>query len=268
MKFHDNVRIESAGEDVISNPSSESSQSASDLAGGKRLEKPFEKETAQTYQVRARLEDVSDLLSDLIKLSVVIRKAGLQSRSLRAASYVPRDEDDRERLKQFEKSFLPQVLEYRHELKDRLLRERLCRAISRRRRYFEYHTTHQQRIAFGGDPVEEQQPTQLLQLPVSAEQDTSPNAPAITSPDISLRRNPRVHVRSLPPTKASDYDPHAIKEFSQKSSMPRSMVSSNTFARTSGIPGPPKVFGSGKHFECPYCPILISRNKLSKPLWR
>lgn len=265
MKFHGNVRIESAGEDVISNPSSESSQSASDLAGGKSLANRFEKETAQTYQVRARLEDVSDLLSDLIKLSVVIRKAGLQSRSLRAASYVPRDEDDRERLEQFEKSFLPQVLEHRHELKDRLLRERLCRAISRRRRYFEYHTTHQQRIAFGGDPVEEQQPTQLLQLPVAAEQDTSP---AITSPDISLRRNPRAHVRSLPPTKASDYDPHAIKEFSQTSSIPRSMVSSNRFARTSGIPGPPKVFGSGKHFECPYCPILISRKKLSKSLWR
>ena len=222
-----------------------------------------------TYEIRARLEDLSDLLSDLIKISVAIRKSGLRSRTLRAASY-EHWEDGFNKTSQFEEVYLPQVLEHRYGLKHPL-RQRLCKAISLRRRRFDYNRTHQQRLSYGVDISE----AARLQQP--HEQSALTDSGIHTSDQIGHSLNVYRHqrpakkfldVQSLPPTKASDYDLRVVDMFSRSSIQQRSEVSSSTFASQTGIPDPPEARSSGKHFQCPYCCIPISRQKRVKSLWR
>ena len=238
--------------------SSESSESEPDA------ESP--PQSSSTYELRARLEDIAELVNKLIKLSIAIRASGVRNRSLRATTY-QHWEDGVNESEIFEKMYLPQVLRLRFGLKDPIL-QRLCRAISNRRRLFLYQRRHQQNLAYGADALElrrtQRQSPSLGALNNAGSQASSQKSPEQKA-DLFLR-NIAGHSLLHPPTKATTFRQVAFDTANRSSIVSGSKQASNL--DSTEIPPPPTIGVRAKHFQCPYCCLLVPRKKAELSRWR
>jgi hypothetical protein len=225
-----------------------------------------ENESPFAYKLRARLEDVSEFLEDLLKVSILIRKSGVPSRMLRAAAYGFEDnEDARKKLRCFENDYLPRLLQHRYGIQYPL-KQRLCKAISIRLRRFEYLKAHQQKLDSNfnhgspAQPGKRQVPTQSgntvsytkegedVVLPLPPPQ-SPPNAPAS---------------RLLASTNATPYKALAAPSVASH----KSNRSAGSFTHLVGIPAPPRPPGKVQYISCPYCCILIPKESLDRKSWK
>ncbi|KAF7504453.1 hypothetical protein GJ744_002190 [Endocarpon pusillum] len=238
--------------------SSESSESEPDAESSPQ--------SSSTYELRARLEDIAELVNKLVKLSIAIRASGVRSRWLRATTY-QHWEDGVNESEIFERIYLPQVLRLRFGLKDPILR-RLCGAISNRRRLFLYQRRHEQTLAYGADALE-----------LRRTQRQSPHLGALSKAgsEASFPKSPQQKVdlftcdtagNSLlqPPTKATTFRQVALDTANKSSIASGSKRASNLEGVE--IPPPPTVGVRARHFQCPYCCLLVPRKKAELPRWR
>jgi hypothetical protein len=243
-----------AGEDS----SSQSSDSESETES--------QPQSSLTYELRARLEDISELVNKLIKFSVAIRASGVRNRTLRATAY-DHWEDGFNQSEIFETIYLPQVLRQRYGLEDPLL-QRLCKTISTRRRRFLYQRHHQENLGYGADALELRR---TQRRPLRAD---SPSRAGSLSSSRNLQENGSgpamcdVGGGSLlqPPTKATTFNNFALDTANKSSIVSGSKRASGQ--QISEIPPPPQVGLKQKHFQCPYCCLLVPREKADVSRWR
>jgi hypothetical protein len=215
-------------------------------------------------------QEVEDAISQLIDLSVLLRKHGAQQQEDRAASFVPVDENGVSMLSDFvdwskwacqksvdnQNGFLP----------ENWMVERIERTMLRRWRLMCYRVHHADRIANSYAvqlPVVESE-KELRQVPV-------PNTTADKAlpQEISDDGDSVVTVK----TKQSSAATHLPGDYRLPSSTKRlgsSIASSKTHLLPGrhDFPGPPKVEVSSKEFLCPYCRLPQHVKELKRSRWQ
>ena len=210
------------------------------------------------------LRRVSDLTTKLMQLARVIRASGVSSRALRAAGYEHYEEyGDGPPInitEQFEKKFLPKVLEHRFNLEEPLL-SRFVRAIGLRRRQFQYQAKHQKPLAFNGHSHDSKMTAALLPLSLAHFERREIEAfPILLQGTAKASRSAATTY-----TKATSIDRSRMKRIA-----PSTLVASTAKVALSSIdlPPPPALKQGASHFECPFCFILVEARKAEKLHWR
>lgn len=220
-------------------------------------------ELSTASQLRYLLENISDLVEKLVKISVAIRKSGLKARNLRADAWEDKDEDGLDTTDNFEKS-LSLILEKRYGLTGPL-NLRICAALGKQKHRIKYWKLHQEKLSFGKEFDRTDQDRQL--------HGASRHLTETSGTHREISQHVKVaqsHATRL--TKHTEATAYTKIDFDQKpiaSSAPISTISSNSYALKATIPKPPFVVPGMKYFQCPYCCILLSREKAdSIAKWR
>jgi hypothetical protein len=215
-------------------------------------------------------QEVEDSISQLLDLSVLLRKHGAQQHEDRAASFVPIDENGDSMLSDFvdwSKWACQKSVENQNGfLPGEWMVERMERTMLRRWRLMCYRAHHADRIAN----------SYAVQLPVvESERDVRqapvPNAAAgeVLPPDKSDDESSVVTVK----TKQSSAATHLPADYKLPISAqrPGSSVASSKTRLMPGrhdFPGPPKVEVSSKEFLCPYCRLPQYVKELKRSRWQ
>lgn len=212
------------------------------------------------YELQNRLRNISDAVSNLMKLGELIRGSGARSRATRADKY-EHIVDGINHTQPFENDFLPLVLKYRFKLEAPLL-ERFRKAIALRRRRFLYQSKHQKRLAYGDDSKPETIDRNTRKSEIQMTRGSAPVNP-ISKPSVPAKR--AIDNTTEAPTKATTF------RFEQRPKVPSAIISTGSKFDPSGVdlPPPPALpFSNATHFECPYCCLLVPATKREKSAWK
>jgi hypothetical protein len=215
-------------------------------------------------------QEAEDSISQLLDLSVLLRKHGAQQHEDRAASFVPVDENGASMLKDF-KRWSKWACQKSAENQDGFLPgewmvERIERTMLRRWRLMCYRAHHDDRIANSHAaqfPVVESE-SDIRQAPVPSATAGKP-LPQQKSDD----GDSDVTVR----TKQSSAATQLPEEYRLPSPTKRpgsSIASSRTHIMPGrhDFPGPPKVAVSSTEFLCPYCRLPQQSKELKRSRWQ
>lgn len=208
------------------------------------------------YELQNRLRNISDAISNLMKLAELIRGSGARSRATRADKY-EHIVDRINHTQPFENDFLPLVLKYRFKLEEPLL-ERFRKAIAFRRRPFLYQAKHQKRLAYGDDSKPETIGRNLRKSEIQMTRGSAPVNP-ISKPSVPAER--ALENSTEAPTEVTTF------RIEQKPKVQSAIISTSTKFDSSGIelPPPPALPSSNAtRFECPYCCLLVPATKREK----
>ena len=237
-------------------PSSESESSSED--------------TWQEPSLEDYLDDIVESIDKLVKITKAIRQASAYSGNSKAQAYedVEQGPDGPVNKSQIFEQFIGDFLEKRYRQTDSNIRARLQRAISRCNRHFAYRRRYQQKLFYGTDEVMEAR-SNVLPAPKQA------IVPTLSQPihgDVPANvHSKRSEVRTYAPSShmtASTLRPD-FRPFDTKSSV----ISGSSFSRLSrkpsdDLPPAPPLEAGDRYFQCPYCCVLLPRNKSDPRAWR
>jgi hypothetical protein len=214
-------------------------------------------------QLQYRLENTSDLVEKLVKISVAIRKSSSKARNLRADAWEEKEEDGFNTVDLFEKSFLL-ILEKRYGLTDPL-KSRICAAVCTQKHRMKYRQAHQEILHFGAE----------FDLSHQERQPHFASPPLVETSGTNTEMKGRIETaqsytnRLTLYTEATKYTKVNLDQTYLASAAHISNISSNSYAVKATIPKPPPMRPGMKYFQCPYCCILIPREKAdSITKWR
>ncbi len=214
-----------------------------------------EEEMTPASELRYRLENISDIVQKLVKIAVAIRKSGLKARNLRADAWEDKDEDGLNRTDLFEQSFRL-ILEKRYGLTDPL-RSRICVAVCRQKHRIKYRRAHQEHLSFRQEFELTHQERQLHAAP----QTLFPTSEIYTEIKEGVKFAQSRATQLSRHTEATKYTKIESEQRSLASGAPSSRISSNSHTLKATIPEPPLVKPGMRYFQCPYCCILVPREK-------
>jgi O-acetyl-ADP-ribose deacetylase (regulator of RNase III) len=255
---------------------------------------------APKSELEQRFRDIVDIIDNLYKLSVRIRQPTLRTRSLKAASYQPKDpETGVDILDQYAAFDLQHTKELVTHLRAShtddvrvdgdCLVERLAKAITLRRRQFKYWQRrtvpyHLMLLQLTIPPDR----AKLGHSTLSDEVELSHQLPAAVQPMVAVQRNdtlevnvPTVHVPPLPEavsertgktllsgTEATHHHQSLDDIVDSKSVTSYATTVRDLSGKGIELPPPPKAAAGEKDFECPYCFVICpARYGRGRP-WR
>jgi hypothetical protein len=217
-----------------------------------------------------RLHGVEQTIDRLYRLSVAIRRPSIISQNAKAANFVIRDEDGNDVGEQFSDFALAWIT---HQFPEAalVLRERLARSVTLRRKRFLYRQNHQKKISMKSylsppplaersrSPGLDAESTVVARTVIEGgaqgtlkQQDTflKPRLPSQTSASKITGNFKTEDVIELPPSRARTVFSGA---FTQRTAIP--------------IPDPPKPTPGSKEFECPYCCMMLPMKEAVRSQW-
>ncbi|KAF2474226.1 uncharacterized protein BDR25DRAFT_385695 [Lindgomyces ingoldianus] len=236
---------------------------------------------APKTELEQRFREVVDIVQNLYKLSVRIRSPTLRSRSLKAASFQPKDAetgvDILEQYTTFDLQYTQELVRFLRapydgdvKVEDEVLIKRLSKAITLRRRQFKYWRRHRDKLGVSTllEDLTENQPA-TVERPEVHRHDTlevqlgNPIVASIKESD--SEREPK---SLLSGTEATQH--HQSLDDIVDSQSVTSYATTTHDLKGHGIelPSPPKAANGEQDFECPYCFIICpARYGRGRP-WR
>ena len=233
---------------------------------------PASDTTWQEPNLEGYLNDTIESINKLVKITRAIRQSSVHKRNPKVEAYEDIEAGPNGPInnsQNFEK-FIGEFLEKRYRETNSNIRVRLQSAISGCRRRFAYRRRYQEKLkVLYGSAV------------LTETRSNTPNKPdhAVTTTllhstnnivSANVQRNQTVAKLNAPSSHmtASTLRPD-FRPFDTKSSV----VSGSSFSRMSrdprnDLPPVPSFKPSDRHFQCPYCFILLPRNKSESRAWR
>lgn len=217
-----------------------------------------------------RLHGIEHTIDRLYRLSVAIRRPSMASQNLKAANFVIRDEVGNDVGKQFADFALTWITHQFPEAPP-LLRERLARSVTIRRKRFLYRQSHQKKLG----------KKSLLTPPPRLERSSSPghdvtstvvSRTVVETTVVNTQSKPRHLHRPnlLSQTSASKVSGEFKTQdiFDTPSRAPTVFSGAFTQQESILIPDPPKPAAGSKEFECPYCCMILPMKEAVQSNWR
>ncbi|KAF2750319.1 hypothetical protein M011DRAFT_465087 [Sporormia fimetaria CBS 119925] len=225
---------------------------------------------APRTELDQRFREIIDIIDNLYKLSVRIRQPTLRTRSLKAASYQPKDPEtgvdilgqyaayDRQHTEELVSHLRAENTENVDVSNDALV-ERLSKAITLRRRQFKYWRRHRDKL--GQESLIEEGP-HALPPAVSNQDDLKRRDTMEAQPGVPLvaaiREAPsqKTGKTMLSGTEATAHHQSLDDIVDSKSVTSYATTVRDTSGKGIELPPPPKGSDSERDFECPYCFII------------
>ncbi|KAJ4989340.1 hypothetical protein SVAN01_05065 [Stagonosporopsis vannaccii] len=246
-------------------------------------EEEEEEANGSRKELTMRYEEIVDIIDNLYKLSVRIRTPTIRSRSLKAASYQPKDRDTGVDILS---SYAQYDLQHVHELL-RTLREphigdsqlkdeeymgpRLARGITLRRRHFKYWKRHRDKLSAPTILEHENEDRQdhikeTVAVPLrNEESEIEAPKPMLMFPEPPSQKTGRT---MLSGTEATHHHQSLDDVVDTKSVTSYAVTVTDIHGKGVNLPPPPKNADGERDFECPYCYIICpARYGRGRP-WR
>jgi O-acetyl-ADP-ribose deacetylase (regulator of RNase III) len=229
-----------------------------------------------------RFREIVDIIDNLYKLSVRIRQPTIRSRSLKAASYAPKDPDTKvDVLEQYSNFDLQHTQELVRHLRmpyvnsgdaqeDDALVNRLARAVTLRRRQFKYWKRHRDKL--GISTILEDAPAKpqdarpdtinrhnTLEVQVSTPEQT-------TLKDATSEKTGRMTL--LSGTEATHHHQSLDDIVDSKSVTSYATTVRDASGRSLQLPPPPKAADGEKDFECSICYTICPSRYANQRSWQ
>lgn len=217
-----------------------------------------------------RLHGIEQTIDRLYRLSVAIRRPSIISQNAKAANFVIRDEDGIDVTQQFSDFALTWIT---HQLPEAppVLRERLAKAATLRRKRFLYRQNHQKKL--GMKSLLAPPPRQARSI--SPGMDAGSTVVAETVVENTVIGGHDKQTNFLKPklpsqTSASKVSGNFRAEgiFELTPSRAPTVFSGNfTQHGPISIPDPPRPAAGSKEFECPYCSMILPMKEAVRSYW-
>ncbi|KAL9623533.1 MAG: hypothetical protein Q9160_002214 [Pyrenula sp. 1 TL-2023] len=216
-----------------------------------------------------RLQGIERSIDRLYRLSLLIRQPSLTSQNNKAERIKILDEEGND----IDDTFVDyafRFITHRFPEAPELLRHRLAKGITVRRKRFLYRQSHQRKLS-----------AKTVFVPAKSQYAASNLDETVRG--VKLQIENRVHSTEIPPraganrvlsqTSASAltkrHVPYEEKVDEDAVSRPSTMFTKATVGEGPiAIPEPPKPGPSSKEFECPYCCIILPMNQAKASQWR
>jgi hypothetical protein len=217
-----------------------------------------------------RFAEVQDIIDNLYKISVRIRQPTIKSRSLKAASYRPKDPEtgvdilDQYAIFDFQHTQeLVRHLRAAHtshaqgEDEKNIIVDRLARAVTLRRRQFKYWSRHREKLG-AATFLEETHARPPLERPQELHRnDTLEAQPDLQIPEAQNEaQSQKTKKTLLSGTEATHHNQSLDEIFDSKSVTSYATTVRDLTGKGIDLPPPPKAADGEKDFECPYCFII------------
>ncbi|KAJ4363333.1 hypothetical protein N0V95_001106 [Ascochyta clinopodiicola] len=232
-------------------------------------------------ELTMRYEEIVDIIDNLYKLSVRIRTPTVRSRSLKAASYQPKDPetgiDILSTYALYDKQHTEELLRHLRQphiqdaqIDDGSLASRLAHAVTLRRRQFKYWKRHREKLSVSTileeTSVHPERPVEQTNLP-------SRNNPAeayLPQPVIVLKEAPsqKTGKTMLSGTEATHHHQSLDDIVDTKSVTSYAVTVTDIHGKGVNLPPPPKSADGERDFECPYCYIICPARYGRGRAWR
>ncbi|KAF1971801.1 hypothetical protein BU23DRAFT_173105 [Bimuria novae-zelandiae CBS 107.79] len=234
-------------------------------------------------ELSMRYHEVLDIINHMYKISVRIRAPTVRTRSLKAASYRPKDpETGVDLLEQYalfdiqHTTELVKHLRQPHVPKGEDIEEhdvlvmRLARAVTLRRRQFKYWRRHREKLGVAAILEEPQGPAAVERPGAPHRYDTldaQPGTPYILAVP-KLAHSQKTGKTLLSGTEATHHHQSLDDIVDSKSVTSYAVTVKDISGKGIDLPPPPKTADGDKEFECPYCYIICpARYGKGRP-WR
>ncbi|KAK2735766.1 Checkpoint kinase 2, partial [Myotisia sp. PD_48] len=222
---------------------------------------------ADNSELGLHLCTILDVISDLYRLSFMIRTHSHRTVSTRATSYKELDETTGEDIfsiyaiydRNFVEDVLKKIRQNRHEPNYEFLTDRLSLAITNRRRCLKYWFRHSQKLAAHVAIPEhgaERKSAERNDLPTVAHNPTQIPAP------IAASRN------FLSTTEATKYDQRFDDPLETNSTISNATTAYNLDGASVKLPPPPSLAPTDSEFVCPFCHVLCPAKIVATKSWR
>jgi len=217
-----------------------------------------------------RVHGIEQTIDRLYRLSVAIRRPSIISQNAKAANFVIRDEEGNDVGEQFADFALKWIT---HQFPDAapVIRGRLARSVTLRRKRFLYRQSHQKKLGMKS----------ILSPPPRVERSTSPGLDAdstviartvVENPAQGThnKQNNFLKPRLLSQTSASKVSKKLkTEEIFEPPLSKTPTVFSGAFTQQDSIsiPDPPKPLSGSKEFECPYCCMMLPMKEAVRSHW-
>ncbi|KAK7190075.1 hypothetical protein DPSP01_006371 [Paraphaeosphaeria sporulosa] len=238
---------------------------------------------APKTELRMRFQEVVDIIDHLYKISVRIRAPTVHTRSLKAASYQPKDPEtgvdilsqyaifDRFHTQELVRHLRVPYVSAREptEENDDLV-DRLARAVTLRRRQFKYWRRHRDKLGISTIQEEPQAPAAIQRPEAPHRHDTLEAQPGTPGLDALPKQAPsqKTGKSLLSGTEATHHHQSLDDIVDSKSVTSYAVTVKDLSGKGIDLPPPPKAADGNKDFECPYCFIICpARYGKGRP-WR
>lgn len=224
-------------------------------------------------ELSMRFHEVVDIIDHLYKISVRIRAPTIRIRSLKAASYRPKDSDTGvdlfEQYAIFDQNHTQELLRFLRTphihgdndiTEDDELIARLARGITLRRRQFKYWRRHRDKLGISVTSEEPQAPAPLARPAAPFRHDTIEAQAGTPEINVTPRSVPsqRTSKTLLSGTEATQHHQSLDNIVDSKSVTSYAVTVKDLSGKGIDLPPPPKAANGDKDFECPYCGSHLS----------
>jgi hypothetical protein len=217
-----------------------------------------------------RLHGIEQTIDRLYRLSVAIRWPSIVSQNAKAANFPIRDEDGNDVSEQFAEFALTWITHQFPEAPP-VLRERLAKSVTLRRKRFLFRQSHQKKLGMKSflttPPRPERSPSPGLDADSTVMARTVVETPV---PSTHKKQNNLLKPRLLSQTSASRVSGKFRTEDVFEAIPSRTpTVFSGAFTQQDSIsiPDPPKPAAGSKEFECPYCCMILPIKEAVRSNW-
>lgn len=216
-----------------------------------------------------RLHGIEHTIDRLYRLSVAIRRPSIASQNLKAANFAIRDEDGNDVGKQFADFALTWITHQFPEAPP-VLRQRLAKSVTIRRKRFLYRQSHQKKLGKKSFLVPPPRPGRLSSPGNAASTVVSRTVVEPTVAHTHSKSKSALRPKLLSQTSASRISNKFRTQdiFETPSRAPTVFSGAFTQQDTILIPDPPKPAAGSKEFECPYCCMILPIKEATRSSWR
>ncbi|KAF1957486.1 hypothetical protein CC80DRAFT_443757 [Byssothecium circinans] len=236
---------------------------------------------APKTELEMRFREFVDIIDNLYKLSVRIRQPTIRSRSLKAASYAPKDPETQiDILEQYAAFDLQHTWELVRHLrtpyagandieKDEALIHRLARAVTLRRRQFKYWKRHRDKLGVSTIPEDAPIQPQVERPEQMNLHDTLEVQPGVTE-QVIIKEAPsqKTGKTMLSGTEVTYHHQSLDDIVDSKSVTSYATTVRDASGRSIQLPPPPKAADGEKDFECPICYIICPSRYANQRSWK
>ncbi|KAJ4367074.1 hypothetical protein N0V83_007604 [Neocucurbitaria cava] len=234
------------------------------------------------FELSMRFSEVVDIIDNLYKLSVRIRTPTIRSRSLKAASYKPKDPetgvDILSTYAEYDLQHIKELLSHvrephpaSEETEDDFLVTRLSAALTLRRRQFKYWRRHREKLGASTMLEAATKPVQpMLSRPEELQQYDNIEVEAEVPINVTMveASSQKTGKTLLSATEATQHHQSLDEIVDAKSVTSYAVTVKDIHGKGIDLPPPPRAANGEKDFECPYCYIICPARYGRGRAWR
>ncbi|PMD20214.1 hypothetical protein NA56DRAFT_574238, partial [Hyaloscypha hepaticicola] len=217
-----------------------------------------------------RLHGIEQTIDRLYRLSVAIRRPSIISQNAKAANFTIKDEDGNDVGEQF-KDFALTWITHQFPEAPPVLRERLAKSVTLRRKRFLFRQSHQKKLGMKLFLTPPPRPARSASPGLDAESTVMARTVVENPvPDTHKKHNNLLKPRLLSQTSASKVSgKFRTEDIFEPTPSRAPTVFSGAFTQQGSIsiPDPPKPAVGSKEFECPYCCMILPIKEAVRSHW-